>query len=113
MLTSLKGTAQRRLGFADTVEPTPATFHNLVRTFTSDRFDGTFLVMFCNINASNQSEVYKMVVGADASAVLIYTDTGSATPFDFRCIEQHLLFSNGHVTQKYDPVNGVSNWGIV
>jgi hypothetical protein len=60
LLASIAGGVERRPGFADSVVPTPTTFHNLVRTFTWDRLDGTFLVVFCNINASNQSEVYKM-----------------------------------------------------
>lgn len=112
ILTGINGYSQRRPGFATTVEPTPTTFNNLQRTFTWDRTDGTFYVMFCDINASNQSVVYKMQVGMDSSAVSIYTDTGSSTPFDFVVSNDTLYFSNGHVAQKWNPVIGVENWGI-
>ena len=83
LMTSIIGYAERRPGFADNVETTPTTFANLQRLFCWDRFDGTFLEMACNINASSQSEVYKRVLGTDNSFSLIYTDTGSNTPFDF------------------------------
>lgn len=112
VLTSVNTYAERRPGFSSAVEPTPTVFNNLQRTFTWDRTDGTFYVMFCDINASNQAQVYKMQVGVDTSAVSIYTDTGSGTPFDFVVSNNTLYFSNGHVAKKWDPVNGVSNWGI-
>lgn len=112
ILTSINTYAERRPGFSNTTETTPTTFNNLQRQFTWDRTDGTFYVMFCDINASNQAQVYKMQVGVDASAVSIYTDTGSSTTFDFVVSNNTLYFSNGHVAKKWDPVNGVSNWGI-
>src|SRR5215469_7362414 len=60
ILTGIVGYSQRRPGFANTVEAVPTTFNNLQRTFTWDRTDGTFFVMFCDINASMQAVVYKM-----------------------------------------------------
>src|SRR5438445_33742 len=89
-MTSINGYAERRLGFADSVEPTPTVFHNLQRTFTWDNTDARFFVMFCDINSSSQAQVFKMEVGKDSQAVLIFTDTGqgagptgTVTPFDF------------------------------
>jgi hypothetical protein len=111
ILTSINGYAERRPGFATSVEPTPTVFNNLQRTFSWDRFDGSFYVMFCDINASGFAQVFKMQVGVDSSAISIFTDT-VATPFDFVVSNNTLYFSNGHVAKKWDPVNGVSNWGI-
>ncbi len=112
VLTSITGFAERRPGFADTVESVETLFNNLQRLFTWDRFDGTFIEMAVDINASNQATVYKRVVGTDLSFILIYTDTGSATPFDFVVSNNAVYFSNGNVAKKWNPVNGVTNWGI-
>lgn len=112
LLTSTNGYAERRPGFSDAVEPTPTTFNNLQRLFTWDRTDGTFIVMFCDINSSNQPQVFKMQVGLDASAVSIFTGTAGAPPFDFVVSNNTVYFSNGAQAKKWDPVNGVSNWGI-
>lgn len=112
VLTAINTYAERRPGFSNAVETTPTVFNNLKRTFTWDRTDGTFYVMFCDVNSSNQAQVFKMLVGTDNSAVSIFTDTGSATPFDFVVSNNTLYFSNGHVAKKWDPVNGVTNWGI-
>lgn len=112
ILTSINSYAERRPGFATSIETTPTTFNSLQRTFTWDRFDGTFYVMFCDINASGFAQVYKYQVGVDTSAVSIFTDVGSNIPFDFVVSNNTLYFSNGHVAKKWDPANGVSNWGI-
>src|SRR6266851_4947058 len=77
ILTSINGYAERRPGFAASVEPVPTAFHNLQRLFTWDRFDGTFFVMFCDINTSGFAQVFKMQVGLDPSAISIYTDTAA------------------------------------
>src|SRR5579859_7482031 len=66
LVTSIDGTAGRRLGFADNVEVTPTTFNNGARLFSWNRTDGTFIEMACDINASNQAVVYKRVVGTDS-----------------------------------------------
>src|SRR5207248_10335047 len=60
ILTSINGYAERRPGFAAAVETTPTAFTNLQRLFTWDRFDGTFFVMACDVNASNLAVVYKL-----------------------------------------------------
>jgi len=112
VLTSINGYAERRLGFADNVETTPTVFNNLQRIFAWDRFDGTFIEMACDINASANAVVYKRVIGVDNSFVSIYTDTGGNTPFDFVISNNQVYFSNGHVAKKWDPSNGVTNWGI-
>lgn len=109
VMTSIAGYSERRPGFSDT----DATgFTNLKRVFTWDRNDGSFYKMYCDLNASNQAVVYKQSVLTDVSPVSIYTDTASSTPFDFVVSNNTVYFSNGHVAQKWDPVNGISNWGI-
>lgn len=112
LLTSIAGYCERRPGFASNLETTPTTFNNLQRLFSWNRFDGTFIEMACDVNSSNQAVVYKRVIGTDSSFVSVYTDTGSATPFDFCVSNNQVYFSNGHVSKKWDPTNGVSNWGI-
>jgi hypothetical protein len=111
LITSINGYAGRGPGFADTVESTPTTFNNLQRLFTWDRFDGNFIEMACDVNSSGFAQVFKRVIGTDASFSSIFTDT-TATPFDFRVSNDTVYFSNGNVAKKWDPVNGVTNWGI-
>ena len=110
ILTSINSYAERRPGFADAVEITPTTFHNLQRLFTWDRTDGTFYDMACDINASGFAQVFQMISGGD-HFISIFTDT-VGTPFDFVVSNNTIYFSNGHVAKKWDPVNGLSNWGI-
>lgn len=111
IMTSTSGFAERRLGFSNFVETTPTVFNNLQRLFTWERFDGTFIEMACDINSSNQAVVYKLLTGTNNSFISIYTDT-SSTPFDFVVSNNTIYFTNGNVAKKYDPVNGLSNWGI-
>ncbi len=112
VLTTIAGYAERRLGFADNVEVTPTTFVNAKRIFSWDRTDGTFIQMACDINGSSQAVVYKRVIGTDNSFVSIFTDTGSSTAFDFVVSNNTIYFSNGSTARKWDPTNGLSNWGI-
>lgn len=111
ILTSVNQYAERRPGFATAVETTPTVFNNLKRLFAWDRFDGTFIEMACDVNAGGFAQVFKRIVGTDASFVSIFTDT-AATVFDFVVSNNTVYFSNGHVAKKWDPVNGLSNWGI-
>jgi hypothetical protein len=111
LLTSIVGTAERRPGFADSVETTPTVFNNLQRLFTWDRFDGTFIEMACDVNASGQAVVYERIVGSDDSFVAIFTDTVPDV-FDFVVSNNTVYFSNGHVAKKWTPTAGVTNWGI-
>ena len=110
ILTSISGYAERRPGFSGTVETTPTVFNNLQRIFTWDRTDGTFYIMACDVNASGFAQVYKLA-SSDASFVSIYTDT-SSVPFDFVVSNNTLYFANGVTAKKWDPTNGLSNWGI-
>jgi hypothetical protein len=113
ILTSIGGFAERRPGFANFVEQTPTTFNNLQRLFTWDRFDGTFIVMACDINASGFAVVYKLQVGTDNSFVSLFTEpTATNTPYDFVVSNNTVYFSNGFYVRKWDPINGLSNWGI-
>lgn len=111
-MTSINGYAERRPGFALSAEVTPTAFNNLQRMFLWDRFDGTFIEMACDVNSLNQAQVYKRVIGSDDSFVSIFTDTGSSNVFDFAVSNNQVYFSNAHVAKKWDPVNGLSNWGI-
>lgn len=110
ILTSINSYAERRPGFSDAVESAPTTFNNLQRLFTWDRNDGTFWDMACDINASGFAQVYYMQSGG-TSFTSLYTDT-TATPFDFVVSNNTVYFSNGNVAKKWDPINGISNWGI-
>lgn len=113
ILTSIAQYAQRRPGFSDAVEPTPTTFTNLQRLFTWDRFDGTFFIMACDISGTGQAVVYKFQVGFDISFVSIFTEPSpTATPYDFVVSNNTVYFSNGFYVRKWDPINGLSNWGI-
>jgi len=113
LMTGMNGYCERRPGFANAVESVPTPFNNLQRLFTWDRFDGTFIEMACDINASNQAVVYKRVIGIDNSFVAILTDTtNNAMAFDFVVSNNTVYFSNGNLAKKWDPVNGVSNWGL-
>jgi hypothetical protein len=113
LLTSINGYAERRPGFSTNVEATPTTFNSLQRLFSWDRFDGVFIIMACDINASGFAVVYKLQVGMDASFVSIYTEaTATATPYDFVVSNNTVYFSNGFYVRKWDPINGLSNWGI-
>lgn len=111
LLTSIAGYAERRPGFSDTLETTPSSFTNVQRLFAWNRWDGTFIWMLCDVTAST-SVVYKLVVGTDSSFGAVYTDSGSTTAFDFVASDDQCFFSNGHVAKKWDPSNGLSNWGI-
>lgn len=111
ILTSIAGYAERRPGFSAALETTPTVFNNLQRLFSWDRFDGTFIEIACDISALGFSQVFKRVVGGDPSFVSIFHDS-IATPFDFVVSNNTLYFSNGNVAQKWDPINGISNWGI-
>lgn len=109
ILTSVNGYAERRPGFATAVEGTPTVFNNLQRLFTWDRFDGSFYIMACDINASGFAQVYETLAGGNFTS--IYTDT-TANVFDFVVSNNTVYFSNGIVAKKWDPLNGLSNWGI-
>lgn len=113
ILTSIIGYAERRPGFADAVETTPTTFVNLQRLFTFERNDGAIYIMACDLLATNVVKVYKYFVDSDTSFVLIYTESiASGIPYDFVVSNNTLYFSNGLYAKKWDPANGVSNWGI-
>lgn len=111
ILTSINGYAERRPGFSTNVEPVPTTFNNLQRLFPWDRFDGSFYIMACDVNANKQAVVYKFAVGVDQSFVPIWIDNNN-TPFDFVTSNNTVYFGNGITMKKWDPVNGISNWGI-
>lgn len=111
VLTSPKGYAERRYGFANALESTPTVFNNLQRIFSWNTFSGQFIQMACDINSSGFAQVYKMVQGVDASFVSLFTDT-TANVFDFSTSNNTCYFSNGNVAKAWNPTRGLTNWGL-
>lgn len=66
--------------------------------------------MACDVNLAGFAQVYKLA-STDSSFVSLYTDT-SSIPFDFVVSNNTLYFANGITAKKWDPTNGVTNWGI-
>lgn len=110
LLTSINGYCERRPGFATAVEGTPTVFNNLQRLFTWDRTDGTFWIMACDLTLGGVTQVFYMQAGG-TSFTSLYTDTTSLV-FDFVVSNNTVYFANGNVAKKWDPINGLSNWGI-
>jgi len=87
ILTSINGYAERRPGFATTVEATQTAFNTLTRLVTWDRLHGTFFVMASDLNASTWASGLwilacskSMVVGAsDAIPTLSATPPGESS----------------------------------
>lgn len=116
VMTSLRQWAERRPGFSQSVEPTPTAFSSLQRQFVWRRWTtpgttkaGKFFWMGCDISGG-VAKVYKMEIGTDASAVLLFTST-SGEPFDFVNSNNTVYFGNGTNMKKYDGTN-LWNWGI-
>lgn len=109
VLTSYIGQAERRPGFpiytADTF-----TSQSIVRWFEWQRWDGTYFIIIC-VTGSTTSKVYKQAIGSDTTFQLIFTDSGSAEPFDFAVSYNFLFFGNGNSMMKYDG-STVTSWGI-
>ena len=116
VMTSLRQWAERRPGFSQTVETVATAFANLQRQFVWRRWTtpgtakaGKFFWMGCDISGAF-AKVYKMELGVDASAVLLWTST-SAESFDFVNSNNTVYFGNGTDMKKYDGTT-LSNWGI-
>jgi hypothetical protein len=111
LLTSINGFCERRPGFATVVGSN--TFNDIQRVFTWDRTDGTFYIVVCDMTSVSVPQVWSLQSGIANAFTLLYSDTtGFGLPFDFVVSNNTLYFSNGHVSKKWDPLNGVSNWGI-
>lgn len=109
VMTSLRQWLERRPGFSATIEQTASTFSNLRRQFVWRKWSGAFIWMGCDVTAT-QSKVYKMQLGTDASAQLIFT-SNSAEPFDFVISNNTCYFGNGTDMQQFDGTRTV-DWGI-
>ena len=113
ILTGLLEWAERRPGFSNSIA---SGFTNCVRNFPWRRWTGStpnggaFIRMFCDID-SGHAKVYKMIVGTDASPVLIWT-SAAVEPFDFVVSNNTCYFGNGTDMKKFDS-STVTNWGIV
>lgn len=115
-MTSLRQWLERRPGFGAKMESIATAFTNLQRQFVWHRWAGSatnpdaFIWMGCDISAG-VAKVYKMVLGVDASASLIWTST-SNEPFDFVVSNNTCFFGNGTDMKAFDGVT-LRNWGIV
>lgn len=110
LLTGQREWVERRPGFSQPFETNPTAFTNLVRQFLWRRWAGSFYWMGCDISGG-AAKVYKIQIGTDPSAVLIWT-SASAEPFDFVVSNNLCFFGNGTDMKKFDGTN-VWNWGIV
>lgn len=116
-MTSVRQWLERRPGFSQTVETVATGFSNLQRQFVWRRWTtpgtlkaGQFFWMGCDISGG-LAKIYKMEIGVDASAVLLFT-SASAEPFDFVNSNNTCYMGNGVEMKKFDGTN-FWNWGIV
>src|SRR3990172_4600870 len=110
LLTSMEEVSERRPGFV-TFETTPTTFaSNIRRQFVWRRWNSSRFLMLNEVSLT-QSKVYKLLIGTDASFILIHTSS-VGEPFDFIVSNNTVFFGNGTDMKKYDGTT-VSNWGIV
>lgn len=108
VLTSTKGFAERRFGFATR---TADTFdQNIARLYTWRRWGGAFFEML-NITGGGESVVYKREIGTDSTFQELHTDSSSTNRFDFVTANNHVFFGNGVDMMKYDGTD-LTNWGI-
>lgn len=118
VLTSIRGYAERRNGFATFLSDTTWTFSGTVQRFFTWRrwtgasitLSGSYFEMYCETSAT-QSRVWKRRVGTDAVPVNIFTSSSSTVVFDFCVSNDFVFFGNGVDMKKYDGSN-VWNWGI-
>lgn len=115
-MTSLRQWLERRPGFSQTVESVTTSFSNLQRQFVWRRWNtpgtlkaGAFLWMGCDVSGG-VAKVYKMELGVDPSAVLLWTST-SAEPFDFVNSNNTCYMGNSTDMKKFDGTN-FWNWGF-
>src|SRR3990172_8086457 len=110
LLTSIEEISERRPGFI-AFETMPTTFaSNIRRQFVWRRWNSNRFLMLNEVTLT-QSKVYKLLIGTDASFILIHTSS-VGEPFDFIVANNHVFFGNGTDMKKYDGTT-VSNWGIV
>lgn len=119
VLTSLRNFLERFPGFAAQIETTATKFTKLKRIFVWRRWDdpasgatrGAYIVMF-----SDGAKVYKLQLGTDPQAVLIWTDgtSGTGEYFDYVEANNQCYFGNGTAgnMKRFDGTT-VYNWGIV
>ena len=120
VLATIGGTLQKRQGFSDPLEVAASTIPGkVVRLFAWKRWAGSatnpgaYIWMACAITGST-STVWKYQVGTDASFSLLWTDAGSATPFDFQDSNNFVFFGNATTRvnmRKFDSVT-CSLWGL-
>src|SRR6267142_5623894 len=115
-MTSLRQWLERRPGWSASVETVATAFVNLQRQFVWRRWTtpgttlaGKFIWMGCDISGGF-AKVYKMIIGTDANAVLLWTSTTSE-PFDFVVSNNTCYMGNGTDMKKFDGTN-FWKWGI-
>ncbi len=109
VLTSIRGYAERRPGFAATTTDQFAAGNSIKRRFLWRRWAGVFIEMV-NVVTSIESIVYKREIGTDTTVLLLFTSS-SPEPFDFAVSNNHVFFCNGTDAQKYDG-SVLTKWGI-
>lgn len=118
ILTNLKGLAEKRPGFSASLETTATAFSAANRIYFFNKWavgsTEQYYVMFCQLSGG-VAKVYKLAIGTDASAVLIFTSSVS-TPFDFVFSNNTCYFGNGTEMKKFLAAStsdtNVYNWGI-
>ncbi len=116
ILTGLQEWLEKFPGFSASIEPSPTAFVNLQRQFLWRRWvssspnGGAFIWMGCDVSGG-VAKVYKMQIGTDGQAQLLFTST-SSEPFDFVVSGNTLYFGNGTDMKKWNSQT-LSNWGIV
>ena len=111
VLTSIRGYAERRPGFAG-LETTATVFTAVARTFFWSKWGGTrFFSMVCDVSGG-VALVYKYEFGVDSSYVLLHTGATS-TPYDFVVSNNTLYYSNGNDARAWSGTGADRKWGIV
>lgn len=104
------GMLRKRPGFSTNLFASPMTLGTIKRTFTWERWDGTFFFITSSTDGTN-SYVHKAEWSVDNVLILIHTSTGNPQPFDFVVSRNLLFFGNGVEMLKYDGTT-VSKWGV-
>lgn len=112
VLTSyLQQIAVLRPGFDSAFEAAATMFAGSIRRLFGWRRWGADFYLMANVIVGNDSIVYKLKVGTDASFVQIWASP-FPEPFDFTVSNNRLYFGNGVNMLTYDGTS-VRNWGII
>jgi len=110
LLTSAKQLMERRPGFADAIESAITTFTNVKRHYWFGKWGGSDFYSIVNDITASTSDVYKLLVGTDASYVKIFS-SASTSPFDFADANNTLFMGNGTDMRIYASGTTTKTWG--